>query len=197
MYLSRLVLNQQSSAVRRDLANPYELHRTLRRYVGSVRPLWRLETAGHESPTVLIQTELEPVWSPAQVCAVDYFAVPPSTKSYSPLFTPKTHLRFRLRANPSVKRAGKRHGVNTLDGQIQWLQRKAEEGGFSVLAVSARDERLVRAGKPGHEIRVAAVTYDGRLSVEDPERFLRAVQTGIGSAKCLGFGLLSVAREKA
>lgn len=49
MWISKLVLDLRSRSARRDLANPYEMHRTLSRAVsraleeGKERLLWRVE----------------------------------------------------------------------------------------------------------------------------------------------------------
>jgi CRISPR system Cascade subunit CasE len=59
------------------------------------------------------------------------------------------------------------------------------------------DEGLVR-GKTGvcphdHGLQLASVRFEGVLRVVDPERMAATLQTGIGSGKGLGFGLLSIA----
>ena len=41
------------------------------------------------------------------------------------------------------------------------------------------------------------VLFEGMLRVDEPEKFLKSVESGIGSAKGFGFGLLSVAPAKA
>ena len=48
-------------------------------------------------------------------------------------------------------------------------------------------------GRHGRRLAHLAVRYEGLLQVGDPERLLQAVRGGIGSAKGLGFGLLSLA----
>jgi hypothetical protein len=90
MWVSKLVLNPASKAARRDLANPYEMHRTLSKAVsealkeGRERLLWRLEpTRGLEPPVVLVQTLTEPDWS---VLEEGYAEVLPR----SPLSQPST-----------------------------------------------------------------------------------------------------------
>ena len=45
----------------------------------------------------------------------------------------------------------------------------------------------------GAEIRVFSVLYDGILTVADADKFRAALQDGIGHAKAMGLGLLSVA----
>ncbi|MEW5826369.1 MAG: type I-E CRISPR-associated protein Cas6/Cse3/CasE [Candidatus Bipolaricaulota bacterium] len=196
MHLSRAVLNVESAAARRDIANPYEMHRTLRRCAPTGGLLWRLENTGYGLPTVLVQSEEGVDWSQIAVVEPSYCAVIASTKHYDPSFSEGTPLRFRLRANPSIRQGGKRHGVSTREGQADWLERKAQAGGFKIFALAVRDERLMQAGKPGHFIQVASVLYDGRLLVTDSNLFSACLRSGIGPAKSLGFGLLSVAREK-
>jgi len=196
MYLSRLVMNLAASTARRDLANAYELHRTLYRCTagnGDSRLLWRIEPNIQSLPVILVQTTEEPDWSPLTMMSPSYLAEPPGSKPYAPVVERQTVLRFRLRGNPTVRQAGKRRAISTAKGQLQWLQRKAEQGGFRILAVSLHDEQLLTARKAEHTIQVAAVTFDGQLVVTDPMRFLRTLEEGIGPAKAFGFGLLSIA----
>jgi CRISPR system Cascade subunit CasE len=196
MHLSRLVLNPMCAAVRRDLANAYELHRTLSRCAstnGSSRLLWRIEPGARSHPIILVQTGSRPDWDSLTTGGPSYLAEAPLTKPYTPEFVERTVLRFRLRANPSVKRGEKRHGINTPEAQLQWLRKKGETGGFDIVAVSLRDEGLVIARKPEHDIRLVGVTFDGRLTIRDSRQFLHVVESGVGPGKGLGFGLLSIA----
>jgi CRISPR system Cascade subunit CasE len=120
--------------------------------------------------------------------------------------------RFRLRANPSVCRGGKRLGLMKTPEQEKWLFRKGkdyhgfdlpslkrvddeEEGQVLRLGVAISQEQILRSKKRGndHEICVFSVLYDGTLIVSDPEKFRSAVLGGIGHGKAMGLGLLSVA----
>jgi CRISPR system Cascade subunit CasE len=58
MILSRFLLDIEHVDARRDLSNPYEMHRTIKRLCGQDSPLWRLE-----KEVVLMQSESEPDWS--------------------------------------------------------------------------------------------------------------------------------------
>lgn len=138
MWLTKLVLNPASRAARRDLANPYEMHRTLSKAVsraleeGRERLLWRLEPArGLEPPVVLVQTLTEPDWS---VLDEGYAQVFPP-KPFHPALKPGQRLRFRLRANPAKRLAatGKRVALKTPAEKVAWLERRLEEGGFRLL----------------------------------------------------------------
>ena len=83
MFLSKLVLDPTHSQVRRDLANPYEMHRTLSRIYAETpeskpaRFLWRLEFRGdrvaEEGATVLLQSATAGCWTslngmPGYIC---------------------------------------------------------------------------------------------------------------------------------
>jgi CRISPR system Cascade subunit CasE len=156
-------------------------------------------------------------------------------KVVNPSFRTGQMLRFRLHANPTVRKwayrkerkgrrpEGKRVGLYTEQEQREWLDRKAEEGGFELLQVKVapqradgptcvqdavvRDQRVF-GRRPGwhcdhfdgrHEPRQLthlAVTFDGLLRVIDPDLFRCTLERGIGSAKAFGFGLLSLARAE-
>ena len=210
MWLSKLVLNPASRAARRDLANPYEMHRTLSRAVsealkeGRERLLWRLEpTRGLEPPVVLVQTLTEPDWS---VLEEDYAEVYPP-KPFHPALRPGQRLRFRLRANPAKRLAAtrKRVALKTPAEKLAWLERRLGEGGFRLLEGEdgpwvriLQDTFLeVRRKKGGEEagklLQVQAALFEGRLEVVDPGKALATLERGIGPGKVLGLGLLSLA----
>jgi CRISPR system Cascade subunit CasE len=110
------------------------------------------------------------------------------------------NLRFRLRANPTVTRDGKRHGLVREAQQLAWLARQGERNGFDVMSAMVSDQsRIVsRRRKSGSPSVVAlAVTFDGLLRVREHDPVVRAVRNGLGHAKALGLGLLSVAMERA
>jgi len=208
MYLSKLTLNPRSREVRRDLASHYELHRTVMRAFpscengGPGRVMFRIETASGDQPMIIVQSEKQPDWS--HLCDADY-ALKTESKKFDIRVNPGKVLRFRLRANPTVKRkrdgkpdAGStRHGLYKEEDQIDWLKRKAGEAGFQLLNVN-----ITQAGTLTSRVRRAAnvqqqtyfgVTYEGLLRVSDARAFAEAISSGIGPAKAFGFGLLSVA----
>lgn len=203
MYLSRLVLNFRHSLARRDLANPYELHCTLYQAFTeprSDRVLWRLEgNRMHSEPVVLVQSRGCPDWQlvEAREGYAGYFLRSPETKPYTlpERVTTGQVLRFRLEANPTVTRLGKRHGLVTVEEQLDWLNRQATKSGFVVLGamVSRAEYRRFVKRQAGQEIVLLAVRYDGHLKVSDLSLFCEAIQKGLGHGKALGLGMLSVA----
>ncbi len=213
LYLSRLILDPRSRRVRREVSEPYEMHRTLLKAFptaaegGPGRVLFRVDTpptyrAGPAGFIVLVQSEHQPDWS--FLDTTERYLLPdvadnPAVKLFAPTFTPRQQLLFRLRANPTVKRNGKRCGLYREEAQLAWLKRKAGENGFTVLTATIQREgivggRIYRDDEEMHPLRLLAVRFDGLLRVDDPGRFLSALRRGIGSGKGLGFGLLSLVR---
>ncbi|MGC8876998.1 type I-E CRISPR-associated protein Cas6/Cse3/CasE [Thermus sp.] len=219
MWVSKLVLNPASRAARRDLANPYEMHRTLSKAVsealgeGRERLLWRLEPArGLEPPVVLVQTLTEPDWGVLEEGYAEVF--PP--KPFEPALRPGQRLRFRLRANPAKRLAatGKRVALKTPLEKIAWLERRLMEGGFRLLEgeegplvrilqdtfLEVRRRKGVASPSGEHReegerrlVQVQAVLFEGRLEVVDPKKARATLERGIGPGKALGLGLLSLA----
>jgi CRISPR system Cascade subunit CasE len=103
--------------------------------------------------------------------------------------------RFRLAANPTVTRNGRRLGLLREDEQLAWLNRQAQRGGFEIAGAmcSTCDRIEVPHGRGGSRITVARVRFDGELVATEPVAFRRSMQAGIGHAKALGLGLLSIA----
>ena len=215
MYLSRLILNPRSRTVQRELADLYQLHRTLMHAFpdglapGEERILFRVdESREGDVPICLVQSWLEPDW--AFLEARRDYLLPldslwwedrrnPAVKPFDPVFRAGQRLAFRLRANPTVKRHGKRHALFKEELQRRWMERKAADGGFGLLSLTVIPEGnrhgFQRARPEGKSRRLTlyAVRFEGILVVQDPVRFAETIRRGIGPGKGLGFGLLSVA----
>ena len=206
MYLSQLILNPRSRRARAELTQPYEMHRTLMRAfpdnLTDERVLYRVDIdRATGTPVVLVQSCNEPDWSFLETSdnyLLDAGAEENPTGKRVNINTRKGQvLVFRLRANPTVKRNGKRLGLFDEQDQLAWLQRKAEQGGFQLLSATVRPEGLEHGRKyEGEELLPTthyAVRFDGHLQVTGPELFVRTIACGIGPAKAFGVGLLSVA----
>ena len=212
MHLSRLLLNARSRQAQRDLANRYELHRTLLRGFPQTLPaderiLYRVEEdARTETVFVLLQSSSHPDW---QTLPAAYMLQPAEVKPFSVTLSVGQPLRFRLLANPTrrIKRppveegeepSSTRVGLLREEQQLEWLARKAEACGFQLLGVhSARQPDVIGwqgKGKDGRRLTFQSVLFEGVLRVEEPEFLLRTLKNGIGPAKGFGFGLLSLAK---
>lgn len=201
IYLSRLLLNPRSRQVQAELSDPYQMHRTLSRAFGDngefaqARCLFRVDEA-HDSGSLqaLVQSRLRPDWTHMAGKGA-YLQDRPETKEFEPLLPAGGCFAFRLRANPTVKRAGKRLGLYKEDEQIDWLERKACASGFALLAVAVRPREIVCSRTTnGFDTEMVEATFDGLLRVMDTDKLAVTIASGIGSGKAFGFGLLSLAR---
>ncbi len=218
MYLSQLTLNFRSREARRDAGDDYQMHSTLARlfngttkaeherdlagsaFAQKERVLFRIERyTGDRLVRVLIQSYEEPNFSKLPV---GFCAMPPQVRSdYSDKLIALRSgqvLRFRLRANPTVKRQGKRWGLREPDQQQAWLVRKLREAGAELMDCCFMPHEIVLSHKHkavATEPRqtLLSVMFEGILRVTDPSALRIAVENGIGSAKGYGFGLLSLA----
>ncbi|WP_034388950.1 type I-E CRISPR-associated protein Cas6/Cse3/CasE [Deinococcus sp. YIM 77859] len=209
MYLSRLILNERHPQARRDLGSGYAIHQSLRwAFPGAGEPgtplpdgervLWRNEGRGY----LLVQSQTEPNWGALTERHPGYLETAETRLLHlSGVLTAGRHLRFRLQANPTVTRKDdrtgkpKRFALYGAREALAWLDRQGERGGFTVLRADILQTRTVCDRKPGstRPLTLHAVTFDGLLQVEDPERLAHTVRQGIGHGKALGFGLLSLA----
>jgi CRISPR system Cascade subunit CasE len=158
LYLSRLFLNPRSRQVMSELAQPYEMHRTLMRAFPKTTDdkkskardefgvLFRTEIDDERRAVKLyVQSRIEPDWSFLDGMT-DYLcadAERPESKNIMPAYTNIQNgqvFSFRLRANPTKRIAkhndpmkGKRVNLKCECEQIDWLIRKGQMMGESVL----------------------------------------------------------------
>jgi CRISPR system Cascade subunit CasE len=200
MFLSKLIVDIRCRVARADLSAPYEMHRTLMRAFpdsqegGPGRVLFRLDDDRQTGEVfLLVQSDKAPDW---ERLPNGYLTVPAYCKQIDLTFHTGQRLLFRLRANPTVKRDGKRLGLLSEHQQRDWLARKAQAGGFRVLDCLAVSEGFQCGQKSDARLTLLAVRFEGVLEVSEPGLFATALGGGIGSAKGLGFGLLSLARAE-
>ena len=200
MHLTRLQLDLRSAQARRDMADPYDMHRTLvRAFVQGEaqtppRFLWRLEPENIlREPSVLVQSIHSVQWSVLEAMP-NYLKRPVETKrvQLDTLIQTQARYRFRLFANPTVTRAGKRYGLLSEDVQLDWLKRQGQRLGFDVEAALVTGSEVLKSH--GKSIHVQRANFEGVLQVTDAQALASAVQDGIGPAKAFGCGLFSLAR---
>ena len=205
MFLSKLTLDPRHPQARRDLSDAYEMHRTLARAYAPdaetppARFLWRLERRADFQPSsvVLVQSAQAADWSGLN--ALPGYAseiLPNKAVDLETLLQPGARYRFRLLANPTVTREGKRYGLTREEEQLDWISRQGARHGFSVLGcIRGADERLqVKQGRGGNRITLHTALFEGVLQADSPETLRQSLVNGFGHGKALGLGLLSLAR---
>lgn len=222
MFLSRLLLNPKSKQVRSELANPYEMHRTVMHAFEGVtelaeRVLFRAEEQEETGiPVLLVQSISKPDWAFLSSPNRNYLHPlntglslvdeNPSVKCFDLLIHAGQHLVFRLRANPTVKKTindgeGQRKtrlGIVHEEDQLVWLERKLESAGAILISTRTSNQKMVEGalnrGNKHHKLTYLSVQFDGLLQVNDTDKFYESFRNGIGSGKGLGFGMLSLAK---
>lgn len=160
MYLARLTLNPRTRRVQGELANRYELHRTLMAAFPETLPegervLYRLDQDARSGiPTVLLQSRTRPDWAwLGDPGARNYLMEAPETKRFELGFADGQQLAYRLVANPTVKRwlpsdkddpdSEKKPMRIPLTGEEDlrhWIDRKGERGGFRIASARIVEE---------------------------------------------------------
>lgn len=207
MYLSELLLRGEYAVclIPRD---SYGWHKVLWRFfLGREKRdfLYRVEQSG-DTVKILMLSATQPI-PPT--------SLPPRIfrcKKIPESFLRHKRYRFCLRANPTHCRKldkvtgerrtrGLRAPITDEQELIGWLARKGTQHGFRIphaeqwpqiscpLSICYEGRRSFRKQglKAAHH---SSVEFRGILEVEDPAAFRQAFETGIGSAKAFGFGLL-------
>ena len=207
LHLSQLILNHHNWEARRDLKSPYDLHRTIENAFPHDPPrpgervLFRLDYQPRAKEwRVLAQSRYAPNWSFFQKeDRRGYLHTEPQVITFEPRYYKDKPYHFRLLANPTFKTTSDdgrkvRFSVPSGEKQFNWLSRKLTEAGGTLLDVGIvqQDARKSAKKDEGRQTHFA-VLFEGILQVSDPDKLRLAVEMGIGSAKGLGFGLLSLA----
>lgn len=200
MFLTQLCLNRLDRNVMKTMTDVYRLHQTVMKgftaYEDVSRVLFRVEPeVRNGSVVVLVQSAEVPDWRFAED---NGGIVAARVKEFAPSFRKGDLFRFRLRANPTVTRNGKRYGLIRDDDLLGWFRKKEEKLGIRLTSATVIDEGYIsgrkRTEKGNHRLDLKTARFEGMLSVVQPESFGEALSTGIGPAKAFGCGLLSLAR---
>lgn len=197
MFLSQLSLDRIDRQAMRLLSDIYSLHKAVMSgftaYTDGPRVLFRVEPEVQEGMVrLLVQSEVEPSWHLfSERCKG---LVDKTMKEFPLSFSSGAAFRFRLRANPTVTRNGKRYGLVRDESLEGWLRKKEERLGVRFRSLSAIDEGYVTGQKTGHRVNLKMARFEGYLCVTDSALLQKAFAEGIGSAKAFGCGLLSLAR---
>lgn len=224
MYLSRVQIDVNNRAKIRDLNHLGAYHNWVEQSFPEevqnserLRHLWRIDDLAGKK-YLLVLSERRPDLQDLERYGVKGTAV---TKSYD-RFLNDIHtdqiMRFRLVANPThavTKKGESKHRIFphvTVEQQRQWLVKKANNNGFSVIDEQQTTEaqtaltfdvvgreyqplRKSHSGANGYGARLSKVTFEGTLRVTDEVQFKNALSNGIGREKAYGMGLMTVIPE--
>ena len=104
---------------------------------------------------------------------------------------------FKKVAEEGAKNS-RRRILRIQEDRIVWLQKKAEQNGFTVLsAVETPSERInaVHPDDKGGQLLSDVYCYTGALRINDADMFRNAVCHGIGPGKAYGLGMILLKRS--
>lgn len=191
---------------------PYEYHRRLWRLFPD-RPAESRQCQQQSRQGFLFRVEDNPVGQSARVLLQSSTLPIPAegvkllaSRELDPQPSRGQRLAFLLTANPikTIKdtqksdKPGKRRDtcrvpLITEASQIAWLERKLE-GAATMESASILPHPPVFFRRGNRAGKLVMVTFEGRLTVTDPEQLRALLSSGVGPAKAFGCGLLLVRR---
>lgn len=160
--------------------------------------LFRIERDA--DPRIIVQSKLKPNWEYAFQNA-DWLLKPetkPIVRIFETSYSRGEKYKFRIVANPTVKRNAKRVSLKDQGEQLAWFYKKSTEIGSKILEINVTESNLhifkdiKHLNSKNNQITLFSVTYEGILEVATQESLSNAVIKGIGPAKGFGCGLLSL-----
>ncbi|MEJ6401097.1 type I-E CRISPR-associated protein Cas6/Cse3/CasE [Nicoliella lavandulae] len=211
MYLSRIQIDDNDQKKIKDLNNlesyhgwiessfPNEFEENIR-----TRKLWRIDTLFNKRYLLLISRD-----KPSKEMITKYgISKTLKTINYNDFLEkvyPGMVAKFRLVANPTYsKSTGKSSGKRgkpfqcvSIDGQMQFLEKRAQKNGFSLIdseyTITHRSTELLK--KENRKIYISKVCYEGRLIINDAKLFTDLLCNGLGHNKSYGFGMITIIPE--
>ncbi len=193
MYLSELIFDPWRREVPRLLADSYALHRRLLQAFpdaadgGCGRVLFRAEL-DKGAARLLVQSEKRPDFRALGAL----LAGCRGPKEWTPTFMAGQTLHFRLRANMTVKREGKRRvlygetAAETQAKEVAWLARKGAQHGFALVPLPSGadwfDPFAEDAEAPAARVEVQLVrlpVYEGHKPASEGRGAMTVAHTGV------------------
>lgn len=215
MYLTRMHLNRRLRTAQRLLASPQRIHASIEscfppgaNAAAGGRPLWRIDHTPR-GEALLIASPIKPDMRSLAEQAGWQTDGAWETRAYTPLLETLAagqQWAFRLTANPvhSIRKGTwddtKPCAINGAKRQEEWLLKRSAAMGFAIqdgpedthqLAIIG--QRTHRFARENRKVTIATSTYEGVLTVTEPDLLRAAMTTGIGRAKAYGCGLLTLA----
>ncbi len=198
MYLSKLHLDMRHGYAKKCLHDCQIMHRSIQHLFHSDRKssgvLYRLNP---QRLDIYVWSEQEP--NQNEVPAGMQLLGCRDLTALEETLTEGQCYGFNILAVPSKKvpQEGKKNSqrrfLTSLEERVEWLRRKGEQNGFSLLQVQ-QDRECTTYGKHGDSkkeiVCYRGVVFQGILQIEDREAFKKCWREGIGPGKAYGQGML-------
>lgn len=203
MVMTRVRIEPSKTTSLRALTNPAVMHGVVQSSLSAkeIRALWRVDLLNGNRYLLMISPE-----EPDLERLAGQIGIPgePSSKDYDAFLegiAADDSYRYKITGNPTVadgkggiiplaKRSEGRHFARC---EEDWLERKGENRGFDLRScrITARDTIHFQKSL-ACRVTIHRVTYEGLLTVRDPDTFRHVLTDGIGREKAYGCGLLTV-----
>ena len=206
MYISRVYLDVRKHDTARALHNLNILHGAIERCFWGERqhPLWRIDkNAGMYFVIIVSRSE------PDFTSFTERFGLSgkeAQTKLYDTFLENGIKkgniMRFHMRANPTIKKNGKRVPLNmkrTLNQQycaLDWLRDRMYANGAELVEGDITGYEDHRIKKDKETIKLISMEFDGYIKIIDKTKFVEALENGIGHGKAYGCGMISVMKAQ-
>lgn len=210
MYLSKIILDIRHPSVRQALRDVNDMHRNLMSafamQAGEGTPradgqvLYRLFSR-HDQIYLLVSSRDRP--NPDRLATRGFYTDVKLIRDVSALkdaFKTGRCFRFEALVSPCKKEGGdrknsKRVFLDTPEARIEWLSRKAAQGGFEILYADEMGKRVdVHGHRGGMVIKNSGVVFSGLLRITNADAFWESYTRGIGPGKAYGMGMLNLSR---
>ena len=208
MYLSKIILDIRHPSVRQALRDANDMHRNImagfsmqsggQTARADYQVLYRLFSK-RDQLYLLVSSKDRP--DEAALARRGFYTDDIMIRDISPLrevFQIGMCLRFEILASPCRKigedgRNSRRMFLKTREEQAEWLNRKADTGGFQILQLNEIGGRMDIIGRRGSmNIKNSAVLFSGLLRITDADAFWLSYTEGIGPGKSYGLGMMNV-----
>lgn len=207
MYLTRMELNTANRQTIMALSSPAKFHGAIETsFPSKGGRLWRIDTLGDRTFLLLVSETAPDLTRAAQQFgrtaswnSIDY-------DSFLAQIKGGEQRRFMLKANPVIAKCtkdttrGRVLAHVTTEQQEQWLYQRAEKNGFQLKSgefsvVQTAWVSFYKGGNRSKRVEFKTATFEGLLTVTDPELLRHAMTHGIGREKAYGCGMLTLTRS--
>ncbi|MDF5820572.1 type I-E CRISPR-associated protein Cas6/Cse3/CasE [Corynebacterium felinum] len=205
-------LNARRRETAKFLTNPRAMHAAVEACFPphyddkNPRSLWRLERVNN-SVTLWLVSDRCPSFEHLQEQGGWSQEVTWETRNYDQLLDRLQRgqrYSFRLTANPvkdTLCEDGKKRRVPLFreEDQVNWLLTRSAKNGFSASndegapTFAITESRQVRFRHDNSTVTLQKCTFEGVLSVSDPQLLRNALVSGIGKGKAYGLGMITLA----
>ncbi len=209
MIISRIKLDIDNPETQRGIESPSRIHGAVEHAFHKEErqhALWRIDFLGGEYYLLIVSHDM-----PDLDHVQEQFGEKggtPEIKNYDKFLDAIENgqvWKFRLAANPTKSRSGRRYQLSGIESKMDWLMRKSrisgfllEEGKFSITGEKQHDfkkwEKLDGGRTFAYPVDFGETDFEGVLTVTDADLFKRVLCHGIGHERAYGTGLLTISK---